>query len=141
MTGPDTDELLDAFFAAIERGDIDAVADFYDDDVAVWHNVTGNALDKQGSLALLRYWSRSVSAMRYEILERHAFDGGAVQRHVVHGVAGDDTIAAQVAIVFHIADGRITAIHEYLDPSQVAAVFDVDAAEPERSRRDESRDP
>jgi len=119
----DTDALLDAFLAAIERGDIDAVADFYTDDVAVWHNVTGNALDKEGSLALLRYWCRSVRAMRYEILERHAFDGGAVQRHVVRGEAGNQTIAAQVAIVFHIADGRITAIHEYLDPSQVAAVF------------------
>jgi ketosteroid isomerase-like protein len=117
------DELLDAFFAAVERGDIDAVADFYDDDVAVWHNVTGNALDKASSLALLRYWSSSVQAMRYEILERRAFEGGAVQRHVVHGDAAGVTIAAQVAIVFHIADGRITAIFEYLDPAHVAAVF------------------
>ena len=112
-----------AFFATIERGDIDAVADFYDDDIAVWHNVTGNALDKAGSLALLRYWSGSVRAMRYEILERHVFDGGAVQRHVVHGEAGDQTIAAPVGIVFHIANGRIAAIYEYLDPSHVAAVF------------------
>jgi len=123
MTRHDTNELLNSFFNAIERGDIDAVADFYDDDITVWHNVTGNALDKKDSLALLRYWSRSVRAMRYEILERHAFEGGAVQRHVVHGETSDDTLAAQVAIIFHIADGRITAIHEYLDPSQVAAVF------------------
>ena len=115
MTSHDADELLDAFFAAIERGDIDAVADFYDDDIAVWHNVTGNALDKADSLALLRYWSGSVRAMHYEILERHMFDGGAVQRHVVHGEAGDHTIAAHVGIVFHIANGRITAIYEYLD--------------------------
>jgi ketosteroid isomerase-like protein len=123
MTGHDTDEMLDAFFAAIERGDLDAVSDFYDDDIAVWHNVTGNALDKPGSLALLRYWCRSVRAIRYEILERRTFGDGAMQRHVVHGEAAGETIAAQVAIVFHIADGRITSIYEYLDPSQVAAVF------------------
>jgi ketosteroid isomerase-like protein len=123
MTSHNTDELLDGFFAAIERGDIDAVANFYDDDITVWHNVTGNALDKADSLALLRYWSRSVRAMRYEILERHSFEGGAVQRHVVHGEADGQTIAAQVAILFHIADGRITAIYEYLDPAHVAAVF------------------
>ena len=123
MTADDTDELLDAFFAAIERGDIDTVAEFYDDDVTVWHNVTGNALDKSGSLALLRYWCRSVDSIRYEILERHAFDGGAIQRHVVHGDANGAPIAAQVAIVFHVTGGRITAIYEYLDPAQVKAVF------------------
>jgi ketosteroid isomerase-like protein len=123
MTNYDTAELLDAFFAAIERGDIDAVAKFYDDDITVWHNVTGNALDKSDSLALLRYWSRSVRAMRYEILERHTFEGGAMQRHVVHGEADGEIIAAQVAILFHITDGRITEIYEYLDPAHVAAVF------------------
>src|SRR5262245_48128028 len=123
VTSHHTDELLDAFFAAIERGDIDAVADFYDDDVAVWHNVTGNALDKADSLALLRYWSRSVEAMHYEILERRTFEGGAVQRHIVHGEADGETIAAQVAILFHVANARITAIYEYLDPAHVAAVF------------------
>jgi len=133
MTGHDIDELLDAFFAAIERGDIDAVANFYDDDITVWHNVTGNALDKRDSLGLLRYWSRSVRAMRYEILERRTFQGGAVQRHVVHGEAGGETIAAQVAILFHIADGQITAIYEYLDPAHVAAVFGQPSPSVERS--------
>jgi hypothetical protein len=29
----------------------------YADDVAVWHNVTQRALDKSGSLDLLRYWA------------------------------------------------------------------------------------
>jgi ketosteroid isomerase-like protein len=47
-------DLLDAFFASIERGDIDAVGPLYADDVEVWHNVTGAALDKAASLALLR---------------------------------------------------------------------------------------
>ena len=81
------DRLLDDFFAAIQRGDIDAVAAFYADDVEVWHNVTRSALDKQKSLDLLRYWIRNVTDMRYHVLERRIFDGGAVQRHEVHGVA------------------------------------------------------
>jgi hypothetical protein len=38
-------------------------------------------------------------------------------------MASPTAIAAQVAIVFHIADGRITAICEYLDPAHAAAVF------------------
>ena len=84
----DHDDLLDPFFAAIERGDIDAVAPMYADDVAVWHNVSGRALDKARSLDLLRYWTEHVQDVRYEVLERHPFEGGIVQRHIVRGGCG-----------------------------------------------------
>ena len=89
----------------------------------VWHNVTGEALDKGRSLDLLRYWCRTVTGMRYEVLERSTYDGGAVQRHIVHGEANGSVIAANVCIVFHVLDGRITRIFEYLDPAAVAAAF------------------
>ncbi len=47
-----------------------------------------------------------------------------MQRHVVHGVANGSTLRAEVAIFFHVVDGRIRKIYEYLDSSAVAAVFD-----------------
>ena len=119
----DHDDLLDPFFAAIERGDIDAVAPMYADDVAVWHNVSGRALDKARSLDLLRYWTEHVRDVRYEVLERHPFEGGIVQRHIVRGDAGGTPIEANVCIVFHLADGQITAIFEYLDAAAVSTVF------------------
>jgi ketosteroid isomerase-like protein len=118
-----TSDLLDGFFSCIERGDIDAVGQFYSEDVEVWHNVTGGVLDKAGSLALLRYWSASVTNLHYEVLERRTYDGGAVQRHVIHGRAGDSTLKADVCIVFHVAGAQITRIYEYLDPAAVSAVF------------------
>ena len=120
---PDHDDLLDPFFAAIERGDIEAVAPMYADDVAVWHNVTNHALDKAQSLDLLRYWTEHVHDVRYEVLERHPFDGGVVQRHIVRGDASGTPVEANVCIVFHVADRRITAIFEYLDAAAVSAVF------------------
>jgi ketosteroid isomerase-like protein len=46
-----------------------------------------------------------------------------VQRHVVHGTAKGETIAADVCIVFHVADDKITKIYEYLDQAAVAVVF------------------
>ncbi len=116
-------DLLDGFFAAITRGDIDAVAPFYTDDVEVWHNVTGVALDKDRSLALLRFWSSRVSELHYEVLERRTYEGGAVQRHVIHGRADGTTLDAAVCIVFHFEAGRISRIYEYLDPAAVAPVF------------------
>jgi ketosteroid isomerase-like protein len=118
-----TDELLDGFFAAILTGDTEAISPFYADDVEVWHNVTGHALDRAGSLDLLRYWTDHVDDLRYEILERNVYEGGAVQRHVVHGRSNGTTIAAPVCIVFHVADDRIARIYEYLDQTAVAAVF------------------
>ena len=123
MADRETVELLDTFFGAIGRGDLDTVADFYAEDIEVWHNVTGVALDKARSLDLLGYWCKKVTSLRYEVLERRAYDGGAVQRHVVHGDADGSVIAAEICIVFHIHDGRITRIFEYLDPAAVAAVF------------------
>lgn len=123
-------DLLDRFFAAIEAGDIDAVAGLYTEDVEVWHNVTGVAVDRAASLKLLRYWTRSVRDLRYEVLERHPFEGGAVQRHVVHGDAGGTTLSASVCIVFHFEADRISRIYEYLDPAAVSAVFGTPEAHP-----------
>jgi ketosteroid isomerase-like protein len=119
-----TNDILDAVLAAIERGDIDALETFFAEDVAVWHNTTDRTLDKRASLKLLRYWSNHVSDMRYEVVERRIYDGGAFQRHVIHGKAGDTTLHVPVCIVFHIAHGEITRIYEYLDAATVASVFE-----------------
>jgi ketosteroid isomerase-like protein len=118
-----TDALLDRFFEAIVRADLDEVASCYRDDVQVWHNVTGRALGKADSVALLRYWCDRVQGLRYDLLERHPFPGGAVQRHVVRGRAGAQELAAEICIVFHVDGGQITEIFEYLDPAAVSAVF------------------
>ncbi len=116
-------DLLDQFFAAIERGDIDAVGPMYDDRIEVWHNVTGRALDKAASLDLLRFWASMVAGARYEILERHTYEGGAVQRHILHGDADGTMLEVPVCITFRFVGGRITHIFEYLDRSAVRAVF------------------
>lgn len=114
---------IDAFFAAIEVGDVEAVAACYADDVEVWHNVTGVAMDKADNLSLLQFWSSRVQGLRYDIEDRRAFDGGVVQRHVVRGEVDGTPLAASVCIVLHVADGMITHIYEYLDQRAVEAVF------------------
>jgi len=118
-----TEDLLDRFFAAIERCDIDMVADCYADDVEIWHNVRGETQDKTENLRLLTAWCERVTDLKYEVLERRVYEGGAVQRHVVHGNANGTEVSAPIAIIFHMADGKITKIYEFLDPASVAAVF------------------
>jgi len=122
---PSADLVLDRFFAAIEAGDIEAVEDIYHPDVQVWLNVTSQAVDRRQSLGILRYFRERLTGMRYEILERKTWDGGAVQRHVVHGHVGDKALMIQACIVFHLADERITHVYEYLDAKETAEAFGI----------------
>jgi ketosteroid isomerase-like protein len=114
-----------ALFAAIERGDLDAVRELYAPDVEIWHNVTNRSQTRDENLALLKYFTGRVSERRYEVLERQFFPGGFVQRHVLHGkLKSGDLINAPVCLIVHVSEGRIRRLFEYLDPATVRAAFD-----------------
>ena len=118
------DTIASAFFAAIERGDLDVVRELYSAEAEIWHNVTNRVQTRDENLALLRYFTRRVSERRYEVLAREFFDGGFVQRHVLHGrLESGDLIAAPVCLVIHVSKGRIDRLFEYLDPATVRAAF------------------
>jgi ketosteroid isomerase-like protein len=121
--GASPDQVLDALFDAITSGDIDAVSEIFDADVAVWHNVTDRAVDRDASLAILRHFVKTVAERRYETLERHHWPGGAMQRHIVHGKVGDQPFRAPVCISFELRDGRITRIHEYVDSAAIGVLI------------------
>jgi len=117
------DDFLDRFFAAIEAGDIDTVAECYADDVVVWNNLARENSTKADNLKLLTWWHGRVDGIRYEIVERIPCDGGVVQRHVIHGSVDGDELDVPCCIVFRIADDEITSLHEYLDQAALGNVF------------------
>jgi ketosteroid isomerase-like protein len=121
--GASPDQVLDALFDAITSGDIEAVSEVFAEDVAVWHNVTDRAVDRDASLAILRHFVKTVDDRRYETLERHHWPGGAMQRHIVHGRVGGQPFRAPVCISFELRDGRITRIHEYVDSAAVGILM------------------
>jgi ketosteroid isomerase-like protein len=110
------DELLDALFAAIVAGDIDAVGDLYAPGVEVWNNASRRTFDRAGSLRLLRAFRERAGAVRYEVQERRHWENGAMQRHVLH-VQTDEVADHEidVCMAFAFADGRITRVFEYLN--------------------------
>ena len=119
-----TETIASEFFAAIERGDLDAVREIYSPHVEVWHNVTGKSQTREENLALLRYFTGRVSELRYEVLAREIFHGGFVQRHVLHGkLDSGDSIAAAVCLIAYISTDRIERLYEYLDPAAVRGAF------------------
>jgi ketosteroid isomerase-like protein len=119
-----TDAVASRLFAAVERGDLDAVSALYAPEVEIWHNVTGRSQTREQNLSLLRSFIERVRERRYEVTARELFPGGFVQRHVLHGrLASGERIAAPVCIVIHVSNGKITRIFEYLDSAAVRAVF------------------
>jgi ketosteroid isomerase-like protein len=112
------------FFAAIQRRDLDAIRELYSPDVEIWHNVTGKTQTREENLKLLRFFTGRVSDLRYEVLARDFFEGGFVQRHVLHGkLASGEIVNAPVCLVVYVSKGRIERLFEYLDPAAVRAAF------------------
>jgi len=54
------DTLASQFFAAIERGDLNAIRELYSPEVAVWHNVTGRSQTREENLAPALFYRASL---------------------------------------------------------------------------------
>ncbi len=120
--------VADRFFAAIESGDLDTVRSIYSPDVAVWHNTDGVTEDRERNLRVLGWLVRSTTARRYEEIVRSATDAGFAQRHVLRLELHDGrSLAIPAAVFADVTDGRITAIHEYLDATAVAPLVEATA--------------
>ena len=123
MSG-EIESIASKFFAAIERGDLDAVRELYSPEAEIWHNVTNRTQTREENLALLRFFTGRVSERRYEVLAREFFPGGFVQRHILHGkLKSGELVAAPVCLIIYVSAGKIDRLFEYLDPATVRSVF------------------
>lgn len=122
----DLTSTADRLFGAIERGDGEALAALWSDDIVVWRQGGGRERDKDRGLKVIAWFVESTADRSYEILDRRFFDGGFVQQHIVHATAagpdGPDTpLSFRACLVVTVgADGLITRIDEYLDPADLA---------------------
>jgi ketosteroid isomerase-like protein len=117
----DIADIADQMFAAIEQGDVDALAAMWADDIAVWRLGGGRERDKTRALAVLDWFVAVTAERRYEVLDRQVFDRGFVQQHLLHarGKAGTE-LAFRACLVVRVGDdGQITRIDEYLDPADL----------------------
>ncbi|MCV7279997.1 nuclear transport factor 2 family protein [Mycolicibacterium flavescens] len=116
--------VADRLFGAIERGDRDAVAALWSQDVVVW-KVADGSRGRDRALRVIDWFIGATTQRRYEILERQLFDGGFVQQHILHaGGTNGNAIAMRVCIVIKVdADGLICSIDEYFDPAEIAPLL------------------
>jgi uncharacterized protein len=123
MTDDVTLDLAERMFRAIEQGDLAALRDCYDPGIVVWANFDGKEQNLDQSMRLLGWLCTKLGDRQYDVQRREIIAGGFLQEHTLRGVAPDGTtIAMPACIIATVAGGRITRIHEYLDPAGVAAL-------------------
>jgi ketosteroid isomerase-like protein len=123
MTDDETLALADRLFRDIEAGDLDDLREIYHPDIVVWANYDDREHDLDGSMRLLGWLCAKLGDRRYDVRRRDVVPGGFVQEHVLRGIAPDGSpVAMPACIIATVADGRITRMHEYLDPMGVAAL-------------------
>jgi ketosteroid isomerase-like protein len=118
VTQDEIEQVADALFAAIERGDVDAVRELYAPDAVVWHNFDQVEQPVEDNLRTLAYLHRKVAGMRYTEVRRVVIDDGFVQQHVLRGDAPGGPLEMPAMMRVWVADGRVTRVEEYLDPAQ-----------------------
>jgi ketosteroid isomerase-like protein len=115
------DDVAEALFTAVQKGDVEAVAGLYADDVVVWHNFDGVEQPRDANLAVLAWMAANVTDLRYEEIKRYAIHGGFVQQHVMRGTtASGAPLDVPCCLVVQVHHGKITRIDEYLDTAQLS---------------------
>ncbi|MEO8540123.1 MAG: nuclear transport factor 2 family protein [bacterium] len=116
-------EVCEQLFAAIMRGDIDAVRAIYAPDAVIWHNNDMLEQTPDENLRTLSWVTRNIKNVSYEEIRRHETATGFVQQHVLRGIAPNGAaLELPACIVCAVKDGRITRLEEYLDSAQTAVL-------------------
>ncbi|MFF4597368.1 nuclear transport factor 2 family protein [Amycolatopsis sp. NPDC001319] len=118
--------VVDNFFRAIERGDIDAVRAIYAPDATVWHNDGGGDQGLEANLDILGLFSRAIRGLHFDVSRRVDVGDGVFQQHVLRGrLPNGEESALEIAMYLAVSDGRITRIEEYFDVATVTHIIAV----------------
>lgn len=121
MTHPNI-ALLDRIIAAAEAGDASDLANIYAPDAVIWHNHDLRDTTVAQNGRLLEGMAKWVTDRTYDERRISAFEGGAVQQHVLRGtrVSTGEKIALHACVVITVVDGKITRLDEYIDSAEAA---------------------
>jgi ketosteroid isomerase-like protein len=116
---------IDAFFAALSRGDIAAARTCCTEDVRIWHGF--DRLEQDLDQAA-EGWTRFIATFPerdFVDVRRSATSNGYVQQHLmVASTPGGPRLAWPVCVLVRVRDGRIARLDEYMDRAGSYRVVD-----------------
>jgi ketosteroid isomerase-like protein len=117
-------ELAEALAAGIDGRDLDGFVSALAPGAIVWHNHDRLEVDALDNMAMVATLAHLVDDMTSETLYLAPTDDGFVFQYVVRGTVSSNGKPFEMhnCIVATTADGRITRIDEYVDPT-VGAQF------------------
>jgi limonene-1,2-epoxide hydrolase len=108
--------LCHALFDAIEREDLDAMAQCYAPGMTLWFNVTGEEVSGADTIAAQAEGRRLQRRRSYDDRVINTFDDGFVVQYTLDIVLHDGSRRSLWACaVAEVHDGRIVRFSEYLD--------------------------
>ena len=114
--------LCHTLFDAIERGDVDAVAQCYAPDMSMWFNITGQTTTREENLAALVSGQEVARRRLYNDRTINTFDDGFVVQYTTHVVThGGRQVPLQACLVAEVHDDKIVRLFEYLDSTKFGA--------------------
>lgn len=116
-------DLADEFFAAVSAGDIDKVADFYTDDVAVWHNWDDHEQPKAENLATLGSIPQRYDSFEYVDVRRTEVEGGFLRQHTIKASRNGKTALVPAVLRVYVDGSKIHRIEEYFDFGQLTSAL------------------
>ena len=118
-----SEDVVAAFFAALEAGDIETLREIYAPDAVIWHNDDLIEQPVEDNLKVLRGLHRVVSGLRYDITRRVPAPDGVLQQHVLRGTLPNGAaVELHAAMYLQVRDGHVTRIEEYLDSGKRAEI-------------------
>ncbi|MFI5315113.1 MAG: nuclear transport factor 2 family protein [Myxococcota bacterium] len=112
-------ELCRAYFDAVERHDVDRVAELCSPDFKFWVNLTGAESSREQNLETLRAGHALHRRRTYDDRRVDTFESGFIARYSVNVVTHRGRRASLWACaIAQCKDGRITHVDEYLDSSK-----------------------
>lgn len=115
--------IADRLFKAIERGEVNALAEIYAPDAQIWHNTDGKVEAPQQNLSGLRQFVALSSVRAYTEIRRAPTPSGFVQQHVLRAqLKNGREFVLPACIICVVKNGRITRLDEYLDSAPLSAL-------------------
>jgi ketosteroid isomerase-like protein len=114
--------VAEAFFSAIETGDLTSVEALYAPDAVIWHNTDGLNQSAAENLRVLKWMIRAIPSRQYRVLRREPLPDGFFQQHVLELQTPLGRYALPACIIVRLRGAQIIRLDEYLDSAHVSAM-------------------